>query len=136
MKAFVSTELPLRTPDKWGEGHFGASRGDRTHNGTDYECAVGSEIQSPCNGEVTKLGYVYSDDLSFRYVQITDAKGRRHRCMYTEPTVRLHAQVQVGYKIGVLQDLDVRYRDISPHVHYEIIDTDGNYINPEEFIDE
>ncbi len=59
-----------RVMDTWGSGHFGASRGERTHIGIDYACSPGSQILAPCIGEVTKLGYPYSNDLSFRYVEI------------------------------------------------------------------
>ncbi len=97
----------------------------------------GTEILSPVFGVVTKLGFPYSDDHSFRYVEITDDLGERNRVFYIKPTVKKGDKVQADQTvIGIAQDISSRYRDPSKppmknHVHFEIIDADGNYINPE-----
>jgi len=132
MKALIPTELSKRISDKWGAGHFGAPRGNHTHHGIDYQCPAGSEVLSPCEGEVTKLGYAYPDDLSFRYVQIT-SDGKDHRIFYVEPSVFIGDAISVDQVIGTAQDLTDRYPDITPHVHHEIKVGD-EYIDPEESI--
>ena len=123
---------PPRYQDPWGAGHFGASRGDRVHRGVDYACIKESILLSPVKGEVTKLGYPYSDDYSFRYVEVTDNRGYRHRFFYVEPLVYEGNKVKVGHKLGIVQNLQTRYPDITNHVHYEVIDLDGDYLNPEQ----
>ena len=126
----MKANLIQRTSDKWGAGYFHAPRGDRKHNGIDYACLAGSKILSPCDGKVTKLGYPYADDLSFRYVQITNGN-KNHRVFYIEPTVELGAKIKEGDVIGIAQDLEERYPDITPHIHYEIKSLDGKFENPE-----
>ena len=135
-----ATLLELKTPkrgkDTWGSGEFGASRGNRSHMGVDYAAMPGSILCSPITGHVTKLGYTYGDDLSYRYIQIKDADGNRHRFYYVEPDVVLGDEVTQGDEIGEVQDIVRRYsvpRGMKPHIHYEIIDRDNLYVNPEVF---
>ena len=71
-----------RIGDRWGQGHYGASRGSRTHNGIDYVLHCGTTVLSPVEGTVTKIGYPYSDDLSYKYIQITSEDGFQHRIFY------------------------------------------------------
>jgi murein DD-endopeptidase MepM/ murein hydrolase activator NlpD len=130
MKAIIPTELKKRTSDKWGEGYFGAPRGDRTHNGIDYECPPECQILSPVDGKITKHGYPYGDDLTFRYVQITTKDGYDHRLFYVEPILPIGRIVKKDTVIGFAQDLNERYPDITPHIHYEV-KHEGNYLNPE-----
>lgn len=130
MIALIETILGHRSGDKWGQGHFGAPRGDRTHNGIDYACDAESEILSPVSGMVTKIGYPYADDLSFRYVQITDSSGADHRVFYVDPSVFLNQGVRKNFPIGLSQKLSDRYPGITEHIHYEI-KVSGRYVDPE-----
>jgi murein DD-endopeptidase MepM/ murein hydrolase activator NlpD len=131
MRAITPTELNKRTQDKWGSGEFGAPRGDHTHHGIDYVCPVNSEILAPVSGKVTKLGYPYADDLSFRYVQLTAVNGYDHRIFYILPCVRVGEEIKEGQTIGYSQDLGQRYPGITQHLHYEVKHA-GQYLNPEE----
>jgi len=133
MKAIIPTILDKRISDKWGEGHFGASRGDRTHNGVDFCCPAGSAILAPVDGLVTKLGYPYGNDLSFRYVQITTPDGYDHRIFYVNPLVQDGDKVKKDQIIGLAQDLTKRYVGITEHIHYEVR-YKGEYLNPEEVV--
>jgi len=132
MKAIIPTKLRKRVTDKWGAGYFGAPRGRRTHNGIDYQCPAGHSVLSPCDGEVTKLGYPYGDDLSFRYIQITDSKGYDHRIFYVSPGQEVGAKIKEGQVIGISQDLEQRYPEITPHIHYECRYKE-HYVNPEDY---
>ena len=124
--------LPLRQPDAFGEGHYGASRGDRIHNGIDLACYPGTTLESPVSGTVTKLGYPYGDDLSFRYVQVTDEDGFDHRFFYVKPKIDIGFPVFANStELGESQDLTERYPEITNHIHYEI-KKDGEYIDPGE----
>lgn len=121
---------PIRRQDAWGAGEHHASRGDRLHNGIDFCCYPGSEVCSTVTGTVTKIGYPYSDDLSFRYVQVTDNSGLKHRYFYVSPSVDNGDVVTIGDTLGLSQKLGDRYQEITEHFHYEII-KDGKYLNPE-----
>ena len=113
----------LRTYDKYGSGAFGSSRdkGKRKHNGVDIIASPGDTVFSPVSGVVTKRGYPYADDLSFRYVEITTNNGLAVRVFYVWPAVKLEKRVVAGKtKIGLVQDLEKRYPGITNHVHLEI----------------
>lgn len=121
-------ELEIRGADSFGSGAFGASRGDREHNGIDLVAREHEHIAATITGEVTKLGYPYADDLSYRYVQITKG-GYNFRIFYINPTVEVGQQVGRGTSIGVVQNLNKRYKGITNHIHLEI-KKDGEYIDP------
>ena len=126
---------PLRKHDKWGAGYYGAPRGGRKHRGVDVETPAGSVILSPVHGEITKFGYPYSDDLSFRYVEITNMDDLKFRFFYVKPlsTLTTGDTIRIGEPIGTSQSLDERYKDITPHIHCEIKDQEGIYYDPNDF---
>lgn len=132
----ITVMLQKRGSDDFGSGEFGASRGARIHRGIDYTAPAGAAVLSPVDGKVTKLGYPYASDLQFRYVEVTDTAGARHRLFYVSPDVVVGVAVCRGDKIGVAQDIAGKYntpeRKMKNHVHYEII-VGGDYVNPEEF---
>jgi len=121
--------------DEAGDGHFGASRGSRTHRGVDYDCDPVAPVLCLVAGKVTKLGYCYADDLSWRYVQVTDKDSYKHRFFYVTPTVQVGDFIGRESIIGVAQDITERYpsQGMNAHVHYEIKTTKGEYLDPEEF---
>jgi len=121
-------KLKFREQDSWGSGAFGASRGDRKHNGVDLLCDAHTSIQSSISGKVTKVGYPYADDLSYRYVQVSKG-GYDYRIFYVSPSVNEGDVVDVGDLIGMSQDLEKRYEGIPNHVHFEIKHGD-EYIDP------
>jgi hypothetical protein len=132
----IKAILPQRHNDAWGSGAFGASRGTRIHKGIDWCCYPDTVIQSHVTGTVTKLGYPYSDDMSFRYVEITDATKLRHRFFYVKPSVEVGDDISPGDQIGWSQDIAGRYSDpgkgpMTGHVHLEVLAPDGTPINPE-----
>ena len=148
----VSAGLPIRQPEKSGDGAYGASRagGKRVHYGIDLCCYPGTIIYSTVEGNVTKLGYPYTppedeDEITYRYVQITHHESQQdHRFFYVDPTVALGDEIKVGDPIGTSQDISARYpvpedsKDppMTNHMHYEVKIGPGktaeDYINPEE----
>ncbi|MEM6486231.1 MAG: hypothetical protein AAF662_14755 [Pseudomonadota bacterium] len=131
-------ELPYQTlsgeirVDAAGDGHFGAPRGTRTHRGVDYLCRPKAPVASPVFGNVSKIGCCYADDLSWRYVEIITVNGNLHRIFYIKPTVVIGERIDLHYKIGYARDITERYPDtgMTPHLHYEIIDPNGKYLDP------
>ncbi len=126
----LRVQTKLRGTDSYGSGRYGASRGTRKHTGIDYAVLEGSTLLSPIAGRVSKLGYPYGDDLSFRYVQITTEDNFAWRFFYIEPAVRVPLFVKVGDVLGSVQDLDGRYPGITPHIHLEIKNSEGTFENP------
>lgn len=121
--------MPFRKCDEHGCGEFKASRGDREHMGVDMACPPKQRVFSPVSGRVTKLGYTYRDDPSFRYVQVTSG-GYDYRLFYVEPCVRLGSEILYGDVLGHQQPLRGRYEKITEHVHFEIKDGRGDYVDP------
>jgi murein DD-endopeptidase MepM/ murein hydrolase activator NlpD len=122
-------EMPFRKCDDHGCGHWHAGRGSRLHNGVDLECVPGTTVDSPISGVITKLGIVYADDLHWRYVQISAGK-YNFRLFYVDPTVSKGDVVVSGQPVGTHQALGGRYPGITEHVHFEIKDAKGEYIDP------
>jgi murein DD-endopeptidase MepM/ murein hydrolase activator NlpD len=112
---------PMREPDKFGSGEYGAPRGTRKHNGVDIAASPGSIVMSPVSGTVSKLGHPYGDDLSFQYVQLTDTFGYLVRLFYVEPQVALGEEIMEGWPVGRVQTLQKRYPGITDHVHLEVM---------------
>ena len=137
----LTMRLPFRGSDAWGDGAYQAPRGDKLHKGVDYACNPGSYILSPCIGTVTKLGYPYGwveNATNYRYVQIEDLIGNRHRVFYIEPLVYRGEVVTVLTSIGIAQDISTKYQDpnlspMTPHIHYEVLNNKGETISPESF---
>lgn len=131
----ILLEAIKRGTDDFGSGDYGASRGGRTHTGIDYCAEPGQPVCTSVAGTVTKLGYPYASDLSYRYVQITDALGNDHRFFYVQPGVEMGAWVNPGDTIGEAQDIAGKYADDSRvmknHIHYEVKDRDGHFFDPE-----
>jgi len=127
---------PMRYTDKFGSGHYGAPRGNKTHRGIDIHAPVNSMILSPVMGEITKQGFPYGDDLSFRYVEITTSDSLRFRFFYVKllSSLTIGDKIQIDDVIGYTQDLNNRYEGITPHFHFEVKDEDNNYLDPNTFL--
>jgi len=141
MKSLIKLGPQIRS-DRQGHGAFGAPRGSRTHNGIDYVANAGDYVCSPVTGIITKYGYPYPDDLSYRYVEITSEPDQlRHRLFYTSMlyVLQIQSKVKKGEIVALVQDIAARYPADDPkdaminHVHYEIRRPDGTYMNPEDF---
>jgi murein DD-endopeptidase MepM/ murein hydrolase activator NlpD len=132
----IKLTAPPRGADSYGAGHFHASRGSRVHQGVDLLAAASSGVHALLGGTVTKLGYTYADDLSYRYVEVTDIAGYRLRYYYVKPSVQKGDKIEPDGIIGYVQDLSRRYKEIPNHIHFEIKDPQGSKIrvNPEEYL--
>ena len=88
-------------------------------------------------GNVTKFGFPYSpsDDQKgmFRYVEVT-SNGYRLRYFYVGVLVELGDDIERGQAIGWSQDLSCAYSGITQHVHLEIKNEAGNFIDPVEYL--
>ena len=124
--------------DPAGNGSFKSKRGPRIHKGVDLVCEPGDLVVAPLGGWITKIGYPYADDLSYRYVEITSKSKLVCRIFYVEPTVELGHEVEAGDQVGFAQDVAERYKYDSrggvryrtnkmlPHVHVELRCTEAH----------
>lgn len=122
--------------DPAGAGNFGASRdgGTRSHKGLDLLSNPGGVVNSPISGKVTKIGFPYDGDFKFRYVEVEDESGSKHRVFYVDPkgVLEVGSTVEKGSPMGIAQDVTEKFPDtgMEPHVHYEIKDSKGEQIDP------
>jgi peptidoglycan LD-endopeptidase LytH len=131
------TDKGVRDVDNFGSGHFLASRdgGVRRHEGVDYVSTAGQDVQAPISGYVTKIGYAYSDDANFRYVELTNrAIGYVARVFYVQPVVVLGQAVRLGQVVGTTETLRKRYPGITDHVHVELAEIARGHVDPNKFI--
>ena len=110
----------IRETDSFGSGHYRAPRGERLHKGLDFLAAAGDPVSSPTDGVVRRIGWCYSDDLSYRLVEIETAEALV-RVLYVKATVEKGDQVTMGDTIGRAQDVAARYdHGMKNHVHLEV----------------
>lgn len=121
----------MRGCDSQGCGYFGAPRGRRKHNGIDLLCDPETMIQSPIEGIVTKIGYPYGDSKKrhIRYIQVSRGN-YNFRVFYINPAVRVGQRIRHDTIIGHSQSLAEFYPGISEHVHLEIKNSKGQFIDP------
>ena len=130
------TGLGVRSKDPYGEGHHGASRGKRTHDGTDYTSIPGQQVKAPLSGKVTKISKPYSsgvDAMTLSGVEIVASDGTICWVWYMQPSANIVGTVvKAGANIiGIAKTLKNRYKNgITDHVHIRIHTRDGVKVNP------
>ena len=132
----INCTLVERGYDPMGSGAYGAPRGAKTHKGIDYCAVKGAGIHSNTDGTVTKLGYAYASDLSFRYVEVTALDDTRHRFFYVYPACKVGDKIEPGDVIGFAQDIAGKWKGgMKNHIHYEILLAGANKasIDPKEY---
>jgi hypothetical protein len=125
LRLFSPTHGPERGRDPAGDGAFGASRGSRLHAGRDYLANPGANISSPCEGIVRRIGQCYTDDPTYKLVEIQHEIAVV-RVLYVEPRVTAGDAVPPGQTIGYAQDVAARYGGgMQNHVHLDVRMTGG-----------
>jgi len=107
---------PVRRTDDWGSGDFAASRGGRYHLGRDYLYQPDEEVRSPMEATILRIGTCYSDDPSFKLVEMlafnTEVGAKiLWRYFYVRPIVSIGEIVTPAQIIGFAQDISSRYQD-------------------------
>ena len=131
--------MKIRGKDSWGAGHYGASRnsGKRKHRGVDYVNHFGEAVEAFQGGEVTKIGFPYSQRNAkkrhFRLVELRITPAIVHRYFYVEALIQVGDLVEKGQILGWAQDLNKVYPGIVQHVHFDI-KKNGRFINPVEYL--
>ena len=134
MKLCNPTGKGIRS-DSGGDGHFGASRGDRKHNGLDFLCEPGQVIRAAISGKLTRSRPYYND---VEYVGCGIwGKGYMVKMWYFVPYEDLiHDQVKAGQEIGIAQDISKKYGGgMLPHIHLGLWSLEPTtLLNPEKYI--
>ena len=114
------TGYGIRIADKWGYGHYLAPRGDRLHLAEDFYCIPGQDIYSPIAGEILREITAYPrSHLKGLVIQNQDMG---LKLLYVSLTKNLVGKwVKQGEVIGKAQDIGDKYKEITPHIHVEII---------------
>lgn len=113
------TGKPVRGTDKWGEGRYGAKRGDHLHKGADFICEPGQDVMAPISGLVEREARPYAEG-EYSGLLIREALFAV-KMFYFEPIKEIVGKfVSMGQKIGVAQDVAKKYPGMTPHIHLEI----------------
>ncbi|XP_061892493.1 leukocyte cell-derived chemotaxin-2-like [Entelurus aequoreus] len=113
----------VRSSDSWGQGHYGAPRGSRTHQGLDITCADGSVVYAPfdltLSGELT----VYTDVTKAAINSGINLRGEGLcvKLFYVDPD-QTSGTVSKGQRIGVMMPMQSVYPGITSHVHVQLCD--------------
>lgn len=130
--------IKIRRADDFGSGFFMAKRGKKPHKGLDLIVIPGENVYAPISGKVTKIGYAYADDLSYRYVQIANSK-YRVRLFYVDACTEVGDFVTAGDNVGTAQDIAKRYttakKTMKNHVHIEVY-INGQLTDPQNYFAE
>jgi len=130
------TGLAIRGSDAYGAGKHGASRGSRTHDGTDYISTPGQQVKAPLSGKVTKISKPYSSGIDASVlsgVEIVASDGTKCWVWYIQPSANIVGTVvKAGASvIGTAKTLKNRYKNgITDHVHVRIHSRQGAKVDP------
>lgn len=133
--AVVQPVQALRN-DSEGEGHFGASRGRRTHNGIDLLVTPGGAVYCPIEGYMERVAYPYGTTRRNKKwlgcaIQGTGLyRGYEVKIFYMEPFL-LGEYVYPNDIIGKAQAISDRYSSqMKNHLHVEVR-YQGELIDPD-----
>lgn len=133
------TGRPVRGRDGYGSGAYGASRGDRSHAGTDYVAVAGQNVVAPLSGRVIQEVRPYRsgvDSSLLSGLDIEASDGTTSRIFYIALATGIIGSVVAAGRdvIGTVLTLQTRYPGITDHVHVEIRPRGGEPVNPETVI--
>lgn len=130
----------LRGKDPTGHGHFGAKRGERIHNGTDYVAQPNENIYA-CISGIVRIGNVYKSTKKgkpkMKLVEIKNSQDKVKQ-MYVSCLLETGDKIAEGDLIGFSQDIsDYHHKENQPkminHCHVSVW-RNGKLIDPETVI--
>ncbi|XP_045432620.1 leukocyte cell-derived chemotaxin-2 [Pipistrellus kuhlii] len=111
----------IRTRDGYGQGHYGASRGSRPHQGVDVLCSDGSTVYAPFSGRIVRQAKPYRKNNAINDgVQISGG-GFCVKMFYIKP-IRYSGNINKGDELGILLPMQRVYPGIQSHLHIENCD--------------
>ncbi|XP_077358037.1 leukocyte cell-derived chemotaxin-2-like [Festucalex cinctus] len=112
-----------RISDTWGQGHYKAPRGTRTHDGLDIACNDDSEVYAPFDVTLKRGVIVYTDPSKAAInngIQM-EGQGLCFKLFYVNPD-KTSGFVSQGQRIGVMLPMQSVYPGITSHVHVQMCD--------------
>lgn len=108
--------------DKQGSGDWRANRGNRKHQGRDYNATPGQSFPSFISGKVERIAFPYKGDQEYTGVVVSNGQVRC-KMFYLQATKKIGEYVRRGEEIGIAQNIAKRYpskdKPMKPHVHVE-----------------
>ena len=129
--ALTACPTQLRGEDTWGSGAFGAPRAEKLHRGVDIVTTPGDVILSPVPATIVREAVPYDDDDRYSGVLLQGLppwQAYTFKIFYMQQTASTNT-LKAGDKLGIAQDIGLRYPDITNHIHLEMWQDDG-VINP------
>jgi putative chitinase len=118
-------------------GHYGERRANGPHGGSDFNYEGGQAginlthptVHAPVSGEVTFVGGQYGT------IKIRDAQGNSHEILHTRTqSVVVGQQLTVGDEIATMGGRGPHgATQYAQHVHYQMKDSHGHAVNPEQY---
>ncbi|XP_042363960.1 leukocyte cell derived chemotaxin 2, tandem duplicate 1 [Plectropomus leopardus] len=110
-----------RTSDKWGQGHYGARRGDRVHKGLDIVCQDGSVVYAPFDVTLNGKVIVYTDPKKKAINNGINLSGENlcFKLFYVKPD-QTSGTVKKGERLGVMLPMQSVYPGITSHIHVQM----------------
>ena len=108
--------------DAAGDGHFGAGRGMRLHQGLDLQVEPGEDVFSPVDGRFIRRGYPYASDERY-HLAVLNGEGYEVKAMYVapDPSLKPGDRVKRGQYIGKAENVAAKYGGaMQPHIHVEV----------------
>jgi hypothetical protein len=123
----------VRTCDLAGCGHFGASRGNKTHKGLDIIAQPYSKIYAPISGTIRKL-FVYSGSTEMKGLEITNGT-IRVKLFYVDTNLFNGDFIASEEFVGLAQDVASYHNNktMTPHVHLELF-IDNVQVDPKLYL--
>ena len=137
----IGTDTLIIRNDRLGQGKFGASRGNRLHNGIDISTRIGQSIYAPITGKLKSTKANSSSKLTgFRIEGENDPDGMdytgyRALLFYNQRLldVELNTTVKAGQRIATQLDLTETSGDysaaVTDHVHFRL-QYNGQEVDP------
>ncbi|XP_077415373.1 leukocyte cell-derived chemotaxin-2-like [Vanacampus margaritifer] len=112
-----------RTSDTWGQGHYGAPRGSRTHKGLDIVCDDNSSVYAPFDVTINRKVIVYTDPSKAAINNGIEMEGEGlcFKLFYVNPD-KTSGTVSKGQRLGVMMPMQSVYPGITSHVHVQMCD--------------
>ena len=122
--------------DPAGDGHFGASRGKRKHEGYDFLCKPGQIVRAVIAGKLVRA-YPYAGDVIFAGCCVWGKDFMAKMFYFVPYEDRINENVLAGEAIGIAQDISQKYGGgMKPHVHVGLYKLNPTLlVNPENYFD-
>lgn len=125
-KGIFDNPVPSATDSK---GRFGENRGSHAHTGVDISAPEGAPVLSVEGGKVIEVG---SNAGYGNYVVVEHPNGMKSKYGHLSTIdVKKDTMLKKGQQLGKVGSTG---QSEGPHLHLDIINPDGNYLNPRDYV--